>query len=127
MRHAFQTVKANGSDPSLVDASQWNQPHVRPHRSIAATTAGALTDEWVQATGGSGAGINYTTASGMLDGQSILVTKTDAGAGAVQVLPVTGTINDLNALGAAAYVLADAGQFVELTFDGVNYWVTGKN
>ena len=125
MRHVFQSAKSNGADPTLVDASNWNDNHAWIPRSINSTQNGQASDDWIKATGGS-SGINYTTPS-IGAGESLMVTKEDTGAGIVQVLPNTGTINDLNAIGASAYLLVNPGQFVILTFDGANFWVTGKN
>ncbi len=125
MKHKFISTLPNGTNPSLVDQTQWNDTHVWVPRPISATQAGVQTDDWIQATGGSG-GISYTLPL-TTTGQPIRVMKVDSGAGAVTVLPGTGTINSLNALAQSSYALTNPGQYAEFTFDGTNFWVTANN
>jgi hypothetical protein len=47
-------------------------------------------------------------------GQPTIVMKVDSGAGAVTVLPGTGTINVLNSLANTYWILINPGQFAEL-------------
>jgi hypothetical protein len=127
MKHIFVCTLADGSNAQQIQPSNWNDVHCLTPRPISASTSGLENDDWIQAIGGSG-GISYTLYSTPTTGQVVLVMKVDAGAGAVTVFrATTETINSLNALGETSYLLINPGQYVELTYDGSNWWVTNSN
>src|SRR5690348_8174116 len=112
MIHIFNDGHADGGDTTLVRPSNWNDVHVHAVRAISANTSGALTDDWIQATGGAG-GITYTLPSPSTKaGIPIRIQKVDSAAGVITINPnATEKINALNNLNQSSYVLTNAGQF----------------
>jgi hypothetical protein len=126
MKHKFVLQKPDSSDPTVVNASNWNDVHITVPRAISTTQTGPSNEDWVQATGGS-SGITYTLPATPYVGQRIMIHKVDSGAGAITILPGTGTINSLNGLANTSYTLINPGQYVELVYDGSNWWVVNEN
>lgn len=123
MKHTFVSAKAEGSDPSLVGPTEWNEVHTLGVTALSANTSLTSAHDYVRATGGAGGIILTLPAASSSAGLTFKIKKIDSGVGAVTVAANSGDHID----GSVSYVLGQQYQFVEVSCDGAVWDVTGRN
>jgi hypothetical protein len=123
--HRFASAYADGSDPTLVKPSNWNDTHITNLGITSVSTNTTLTNsaELVLATAGV-SGITVTLPTSVSNsGLVIRIKRIDNAAGIVTIATTSSQTID----GLTNYFLVNQYQFVFLVSDGANWLIVGNN
>lgn len=126
MKHAFSSSKTDSADTSLVNPSNWNEPHVIGWTALSTNTTLTTAHDGILATAGAG-GITLTLpAASARAGLTYFIKRpsSDTGAGSVVINRAGSDTID----GQTSYTLSNQRQYVKLSSDGTATWqIIGGN